>query len=208
MALPLIPIAIGLAAKFLPDLVGRLAGDGAENVAEGVLNIAKSVTGAPDFETAANKLLSGPVDGPLQLDFQKAGYGFQEAMARIDVERLAVVNETMRAEASSRDKYVRRWRPFWGYSTGVAFASLMFGLMIVGGWAVIKQPTMAAQIINALAGLVSAMFPLWGVALSVLGVSVWKRSDDKAIEAGAGPATGILGALATRIAGGQAPEGG
>ncbi len=46
---------------------------------------------------------------------------------------------------------------------------------------------------NYAAGIVSgvaALMPMWGVALSVLGINIVKRSQDKAVAAGAGQPVG------------------
>ncbi len=46
---------------------------------------------------------------------------------------------------------------------------------------------------NYAAGIVSgvaALMPMWGVALSVLGINLVKRSQDKAVAAGAGQPVG------------------
>ena len=53
------------------------------------------------------------------------------------------------------------------------------------------------------ATLVTAMSSLsfmWGLALTVLGVNITKRSQDKHVSVGASP-LGLVGALAQRIAG-------
>jgi hypothetical protein len=55
----------------------------------------------------------------------------------------------------------------------------------------------AVGIVNA----VVALTPMWGAALSVLGINIVKRSHDKAVAAGAGRAVGLADALARRLAG-------
>jgi len=44
------------------------------------------------------------------------------------------------------------------------------------------------------------MVTMWAVGLSVIGVSVWKRSDDKKLAAGQSSGLGIVEAIASRIA--------
>ena len=75
------------------------------------------------------------------------------------------------AELVIDDKYVRRWRPTFGYSVAIAWLGTMFAV----AYSIVVQPDKAPTIITSLMNLSS----LWGVALGVLGVSVIKRSQDK-----------------------------
>lgn len=115
--------------------------------------------------------------------------------------RLTQVNQTMRAEAASNDGYVRRWRPTFGYAVALAWVVQAFGIIGACLYAAIASPTAAGPIIDAVGNMVSALGMQWAVALSVLGVSVAKRSQDKQVAAGQQPAGGVLGALAKRLGG-------
>ena len=110
-----------------------------------------------------------------------------------ETSRLAQVNATMRAEAASHDAYVRRWRPTFGYLTALTWAGQCGGLV----YAIVATPAYAAELIQA----VTALTPMWGVALAVLGINVHKRSQDKQVAKGQSPDTGLLGALADRVRG-------
>lgn len=90
--------------------------------------------------------------------------------------RLAEINKTMRAEASAQDGYVRRWRPTFGYM--VAITWLVQSVAIA--WAMVGAPENAADLINA----VTALTPMWGIALSILGINITARSRDKRASAG------------------------
>jgi hypothetical protein len=94
------------------------------------------------------------------------------AESRADARVLAAVNRTIRAESASADPYVRRWRPTFGYVVAAAWGSQMAAL----SWAIVTTPDSAPGLINAMTSLTT----IWGVALGVLGVSVVKRSHDKA----------------------------
>jgi hypothetical protein len=85
----------------------------------------------------------------------------------------------MRAEVVSTDPYNRRWRATFGYAVALAWTYLFFGIVTIVGYAVIRKPDQAGEIIAAIGGMVSATAMLWTVALSVLGVTVYKRSQDK-----------------------------
>ncbi len=89
----------------------------------------------------------------------------------VSSETIKQVNESFRAELVIDDKYVRRWRPTFGYSVAIAWLGTMFSV----AYSIVVQPDKAPTIITSLMNLSS----LWGVALGVLGVSVIKRSQDK-----------------------------
>jgi len=107
--------------------------------------------------------------------------------------RLVAVNQTMRAETVSQDPYVRRWRPTFGYLTAAAWA-LQCGAI---AWSIVASPEHGGTV----AQTVTALTPMWGVALAVLGINVTSRSRDKQVAASQQPQPGILQALAARIGG-------
>ncbi len=86
---------------------------------------------------------------------------------------IAQVNTTARAELATEDAYVRRWRPTFGYAVALTWTATMAAL----SWAIVTEPAQAPAIIAALVNTA----PIWGIALAVLGVSVVKRSQDKAL---------------------------
>ena len=100
--------------------------------------------------------------------------------------QLAQINATYRAEIASNDPYVRRWRPTYGYSTAFTWSLQMLGVTFIVGWVVIDAPEKAPAVISAITTMLGTLMMLWGIALAVLGVSVSKRSQDKALAAGAG----------------------
>ena len=90
---------------------------------------------------------------------------------------LSEVNRSLRVEAQSQDAYVRRWRPTFGYAVAAAWVVQTCALT----WVVVFRTDKADAILSAAAELTF----MWGVALSVLGVGVVKRSHDKAVASGA-----------------------
>jgi hypothetical protein len=106
-----------------------------------------------------------------------------EALARIDSddyrETVREVNASLRAEAASEDRYVRRMRPTFGYVMAATWAAQMGAV----AWVVVTKPQDAAAVIEAL----GALSVVWSVGLSVLGVYFFKRSADKALAAGRAP---------------------
>ncbi len=98
-----------------------------------------------------------------------------EKMAEMEMENyqttLSEINQSLRAEVASSDKYVRRMRPTFGYLMAATWAAQMFGIAYV-----IIFDTDKAGIVMAAMGNLSA---IWAVGLSVLGIYVYKRSEDK-----------------------------
>jgi hypothetical protein len=83
------------------------------------------------------------------------------------------VNQSLRAEIASEDKYVRRMRPTFGYLMAITWAAQMLGVSYI----MVFDTARAGEVMGAL-GSLSA---IWGVGLSVLGIYVWKRSDEKKV---------------------------
>lgn len=115
----LLSVATSLASKFVPSLIGKLTNnDGAEEVAEKVVNVAKNVTGKEDPKEA-EEILSGNPD--LALEFQKEVHTYEISLAREETERIKAINRTMQAE-SKGEGIQSFWRPF----NGVMFAITLF----------------------------------------------------------------------------------
>ena len=84
---------------------------------------------------------------------------------------ISEVNQSLRAEVATEDKYVRRMRPTFGYLMALTWAAQMFVVAYV-----IVFETDKAGVVLAAMGSLSA---IWAVGLSVLGIYVYKRSEDK-----------------------------
>ena len=96
-----------------------------------------------------------------------------------DVENLKTVNATYQEEIKQEDKYVKRWRPTFGYALILTWVATWFGIV----YTIITDVKNAPLVINALVGTTM----LWSVALAVLGVAVHTRSKDKQLLAGFQP---------------------
>ncbi|HYG89544.1 MAG TPA: 3TM-type holin [Azospirillum sp.] len=120
-----------------------------------------------------------------------------ERLAELDADAaktaLAEVNRSLRAEVASDDPYVRRMRPTFGYGMALSWCAQMGALAYV----VVADPAHAGAVIEAMASLGT----IWTVGLSVLGIYVYKRSEEKTTAAGGAEASGVLGALARRLRG-------
>lgn len=177
-------------AEFVPTITRWFGGDKEASIAESAISAVKKITGVDDERQAIDAIRQNP---ELQIKLQTEMNKVFVAELEADTKQLEAINETMRAEINSDDPYVRRWRPTMGYTVCATWFVQMAALSIV----IVAKPTAAPAIISAMAGL-SAM---WGVALSILGISVVKRSQDKQVASGQQPIPGVFGAIASRIMG-------
>lgn len=134
----------------------------------------------PAAQTATRALeeVEGALAGGLiSSDQIEEAHRHAEAMAQMNIKQyetsLSEVNQSLRAEIASQDKYVRRMRPTFGYIMAFTWAAQMFGLAYV----IVAQTEKAAFILEGMA----ALSTIWAVGLSVLGIYVYKRSEDKKI---------------------------
>lgn len=116
-------------------------------------------------------------NGDISLDEVKEANRHLEAIEQIESDEfktlISEVNQSLRAEVASEDKYVRRMRPTFGYIMAVTWAAQMLSVAFV----ILDKPEKAGEIMNGMASLSA----IWTVGLSVLGIYVYKRSSDKKI---------------------------
>ncbi len=85
------------------------------------------------------------------------------------------INQSVRAEVASEDVYVRRMRPTFGYLMAITWAVQMLGLAYVFTFKTERAPEVLSSM--------EALTTIWAVGLSVLGIYVYKRSEEKKIVA-------------------------
>lgn len=83
------------------------------------------------------------------------------------------INESLRSEIASDDAYVRRMRPTFGYLMAFTWAAQMFALSYV----IIFKTEQSSVVLQAM----ESLGMIWTIGLSVLGVYVYKRSEEKRI---------------------------
>lgn len=161
-------------AKAAP-LLGSALGGPAGGAIGGLIASALGVENKPD--AVANALANNPEAAVKLRELEQAHKRELERMhLEAETARLSEINKTMRAEATASDGYVRRWRPTFGYM--VALTWMVQSVAIA--WAMIAEPAEAAGLINA----VTALTPMWGIALSILGINITSRSRDKRVSVG------------------------
>ncbi len=158
--LPAVLSQLGL--PFVLSILGRALGEMdspvAKTAAQALNNFDRAVTGGqigPDQLAEANR--------------------HAEEMARIEVQGrsagLSEINQSLRAEVSSDDLYVRRMRPTFGYLMALTWAAQMFGIAYV----IVFKTAEAGLVLRA----ADSLTVIWTVGLSVLGIYVYKRSEEK-----------------------------
>lgn len=156
-------------------LLGGALGGPAGGAIGGLIASALGVENKPDAVAQALK-----TDPQAAFKLQELERTHQRELERMHLEaetaRLSEINQTMRTEASANDGYVRRWRPTFGYM--VALTWMIQSIAIA--WAMVAEPEEAANLINA----VTALTPMWGIALSILGINITSRSRDKRVKQG------------------------
>lgn len=154
-----------LAQVGLPALISIVGG------VLGVLDHPAAKTASQALEKVGEAIANGGIS-PEQL---AEANRHTEKMAQMEMDNqaanLSEVNQSLRAEVASNDSYVRRMRPTFGYLMAGTWAAQMFGIAYV-----IIFDTDKAGVVMAAMGNLSA---IWAVGLSVLGIYVYKRSDEK-----------------------------
>lgn len=189
--------AILALAQLVPAILPLFDSDDdsiANKAARGVSEVAKMVTGT---STDGDALAAIKADPALMIEYQKAMTNKAVSMYQSETNRLVAINETIRAEVASTDKYVSRMRPTMGYALIASWSGTMFAIV----YTIIVSPGDAPAVITAVASLGM----MWSVALSVLGLYVYKRSEDKKPDK-ADKGMGVLSSIAQRIAGVKTPQ--
>ena len=113
--------------------------------------------------------------GRVNVEAIDAGNRHIETMAEIENEYdrtiIEQVNESLRAEVGSEDPYVRRMRPTFGYIMALTWGAQMMAV----AFTILTNPAEAGSVMSGMASLSA----IWTVGLSVLGIYVYKRSEDK-----------------------------
>jgi hypothetical protein len=86
-------------------------------------------------------------------------------------EALNVINKTIQLELQSEDKFISRMRPTFGY----VLALTWFAQMMAVAYIIVFKTGIAYLVLQA----VESLSVIWTIGLSVLGIYVYKRSDEK-----------------------------
>lgn len=152
-----------ISAIGLPFLLSTLEGvfskdEGASKTALKIKEIKEQIEQRPDLESAF-------------LNDLALSENAQIIEASLKEKLINEIHETYRRELSSGDKFISRMRPTFGYVLALSWA-LQMGII---AYVLMHDPDKAASIIESFGALTT----MWSVALSVLGVYVYKRSQEK-----------------------------
>ncbi len=111
-------------------------------------------------------------------------------------ESIESVNKSIRIEATAEDPWTRRWRPFWGYMSAVAFFMICgaIGAAIIWG---------TNDILKELGSIVMSIAALFAIPGAILGVSAWHRGVKQRVEAGDKTGSGLIAAAFAKKIGGK-----
>lgn len=179
---------VGKSAPLLGTLVGGPVG-----TAVTMLASAFGTDATPD---AIEKAIMADPDAALRLKSLEDNNRTLLAQAAItsDLTMFEQTHQTIRAELATEDKFKSYWRPAFGYAMVLSWLMVWGGIMFT----IFSDPANANLVINAL----SSTTVLWGVALSVLGVQIHKRSQDKQVAAGE-KVNGFLGSVKSMLGKGK-----
>ncbi len=138
----------------LSKVLSKIDNDFAKNASEALKDVEKEIT-----------------NGAISIDQMKEANRHIEQLAVQDTQKLTEINTSLRAEILSDDKYVRRMRPTFGYLMALTWAAQMFGVAYI----MVFETDKASVVIEA----IESLSAIWAVGLSVLGIYVYKRSEDK-----------------------------
>ena len=167
----LIPIAGDAIGSLFSDDGGKVvAKTVTTSVANAAIQTAAKLTGitVTDESTAQQAAAALQGDPSKLADYQRAVNEQAIAAMAEETKRLAIVNETARAEAASGDPYVRRMRPTWGYTMCASWA----WIMVVIGAVLWRSP-------DQLTANMPQIVTLFGIGLAVLGIYVNGRTQEK-----------------------------
>jgi hypothetical protein len=172
---PLIPIAISLVQEFAPQIIGLFKGKQAEDVAQKVVDVAKTVTGAQTPEQAMGMLRE---NNELAQAFQRAMIEAQVELEKIAAGAAAEVNATMRAEAASEHWPSYSWRPAIGFAVAIDLVgAAVVTLAAYGGVMFFGVKT---EVLGHLPAMIGSLSALVAVASPILGIASWFRGKMQA----------------------------
>jgi hypothetical protein len=153
LGLPLLVSLLGSALGRIDNPVARSASEALEN-----------------FEGA---LAGGAITSEQMAEANRHAEAMAALKAKEHSAALTEINKSLRAEISSGDLYVRRMRPTFGYLLAVTWAMQMVAVSYVMMFRTEHMPAL----MDGMEGLST----IWAVALSVLGIYVYKRSEENKI---------------------------
>ena len=147
---PLIPLAIRLAAEYVPEIIKYFGGSKSADVAGKVLDIAQQVTGLDTPDAAAKAIAADP---NLALRFKTAVLS-QE----LELERLAFEREKLYVSDVQDARKYRDDKVFWLGIAVLSVFALVVGLVLYGGFEILRGGvSVEAGMFAAITGFVGTL---------------------------------------------------
>lgn len=130
---------------------------------------------ADDVVKALARFDDAVLRGQIDIDQMKEAHRHVEEMSqqRLKQQQIQIENThgQMKKEMLSKDKYVRRMRPTFGYLMAITWAAQMLSLAYI----MMFRTSEAHLVISSM----ESLSMIWTIGLSVLGIYVYKRSEEK-----------------------------
>lgn len=177
MPLPILPLITGL-VNIVPAIAGMIGGNDAEEKANKIAEVAKTITGIQDTSGAIDAIKADP---NLAFKLQEAVLNFRVVELQEETKRLQTVNATMQAETKIGDPWSAKWRPFWGFTSAVAFVLAIIGIIVLAAYAI---STGKSDLLKEIPSLIFQLAALFSIPGAILGVASWHRGQMQRITAG------------------------
>lgn len=181
-------------------LLGLIMGGPAAPIIGGMVAKVLGVDPEPDKIEAALKTASPEtlarireIEITKKAEIEKLAIEQGIVLIKAEAARIESVNATMRVEAQSEDKWTRRWRPFWGFSSCIAF----FMICAAIAWSIFSGDSV---VLKELGSIVTAIAILFSIPGAILGVASWHRGQKQRVQAGEVKGPGLIKTLVGGLA--------
>lgn len=137
------------------------------------------------------------VDLPQQIELRREEIKAQLKSKQIDSDNSTEVNQTYRKEIVSQDRFVRWWRPAFGWTLGLCLMFELALIPLIKITAIIYNPEISSEL-EVVLGSPADRQGIWFIALSVLGINVTSRTRDKIAHRTGKDPTSIIRSLFNR----------
>jgi|GEM_PF-278710 len=197
--------AVGGAAPLLGTLLGGPAGGAVGAIIASALGVEQNpaAVGQAIALDPQSAIRLREIELGHEAELQRLIMAQAQAELAAETARIESVNATMRIEAASDKWWVSGWRPFWGFSSAVAFFAAVIFIFALAWQAIWNRDS---EVWKAIPELVSALSMLFAIPGAILGIASWHRGREKRARAGdiggggalAGLAGGPVGKIFTR----------
>lgn len=108
----------------------------------------------------------------LELDRFKVEVDLEKTGIEADSKTISDVNTTMREEGKSENWWTSAWRPFWGFTSAIAFLVVCIFVCVLAYKAIVDADADALAMIPQFLTSIAMLFAIPG---GILGVTAWHR---------------------------------